>query len=434
MLGFFIMRDNIFAKFFNIEELSSDDNNKSKLQWLVKVRDYIIVAQYLCLIPGWALGFVNTNNIAYYLLVFTSLLLVNILSKRRIKKESALSSFELFLNLAFDISQLSILVSLTGGWSNPFSSMTLIYIILSAVMLPEKYKIMYVSLYISIVILINSFHFQPITNFYPWTQKWLDIAIEIFVGFATMVVVGYLKTSMFKSRMKLEAIRQESLRRDRLRAIGALSGGVCHRIASPLNNMKLRVDRLYTRLDEGSQKDLESIESSIERIEEALGVLTSVSNDAQPEHVKFSRVDISELLRETALAWKDSQSVGFELDLQLASSLEEVSIPETMFTQSLLDMLDNALEAGRGKLRLHLSNSSEYVTIAISDNGKGFDKEIIKRLGEPFNSTNISGRGLGLYQAKIMCQYLGGELEIESSSSGSTVFLNLSKEVVHGER
>ena len=73
----------------------------------------------------------------------------------------------------------------------------------------------------------------------------------------------------------------------------------------------------------------------------------------------------------------------------------------------------------------------KFFTIDIQDSGPGFNSAIIERLGEPFNSTNINGRGLGLYQARIMCQYLGGDLEIKTGSNGSTVSFKFSKEIIN---
>ena len=159
---------------------------------------------------------------------------------------------------------------MTGGWSNPFSSMTMIYMILAAVTLNELFKVLFICVYISVVLCINSVEFAPIVNYLPWTGKWLGIFIETFVGFSVVVIVSFLKTAMLKVEKELQALKMKVSDVIGSRAIGALSGGVCHRIASPLNNIKLRIDRLYDRLDCGIEKDLESIELSISKIEERL--------------------------------------------------------------------------------------------------------------------------------------------------------------------
>ena len=73
------MRENLFARYFMIEELSTSDGEKAQLKWIIKLRRAIIVVQYLCLIPGWVLGFVDASNIGSYIAVFSSLLLTELL-------------------------------------------------------------------------------------------------------------------------------------------------------------------------------------------------------------------------------------------------------------------------------------------------------------------------------------------------------------------
>ena len=428
------MEQGLFANFFKIQELSAGETARAKLLWLANVRNYVVALQYFCIIPGWVLGFVNESNIYPYLVVFTSLFLLNQYSKSRLDKDIVITERELFLNLCYDQIQLAILVSMTGGWQNPFSSVLMIYIILAAVMLSEIHKIYFLFLYLGTALFINSFHFDPIQNFYPWTQKWLDVVIEIFVGFAALVVVSFLKAGIVSSKRRLEAVKNESLRQDRLRAIGALSGGVCHRIASPLNNLKLRVDRLARVDNDRVLAEIDSMEASIERIEEALRTLTSVSQDASVDAISVKSIDILELVQESNDVWLKGSACRNNT-IKLTSNIKSrvLKLPQVMFVQSYLDILDNAC-AVSGKdsvIGVHLEEGEKTFTVSIKDSGKGFNQAIIDRLGEPFNSTNINGRGLGLYQARIMCQYLGGDIDIKSSRKGSTVSLKFSKEIVY---
>lgn len=424
----------MFSNLFKIEQLSAGDTARAKMLWLTNLRNYIVALQYFCIFPGVVLGFVNEDNVYPYLVVFTSLFLLNQYSKHRLAKNKVISEREVFLNLAFDLLQLAILVSMTGGWQNPFSSVFMIYMILAAVMLNEFYKFLFLSLYVGSALLINSFHFEPIQNFYPWTQKWLDVFIEVFVGFSALVVVGFLTDSIINAKKRLEAVKNESLRQDRLRAIGALSGGVCHRIASPLNNLKLRLDRLARLGEDSVNGELGSMELSIERIEKALKTLTSVSQDASVDAISVKPTDILELIQESNEVWlKGEASKDVKIKLSSRISNRVLNLPEVMFVQSYLDILDNAAEVSSKEalIDIHLSEDDKFFVVNIDDTGPGFNKAIIDRLGEPFNSTNINGRGLGLYQARIMCQYLGGDLEIKSTNTGSRVSLKFSKEIIY---
>ena len=152
----------------------------------------------------------------------------------------------------------------------------------------------------------------------------------------------------------------------------------------------------------------------------------------------FSKVDFEEFLRDSLEVWlsegKLEKNSDVSVDLSFNLNRPALKIPESMFTQSFYDILDNAfevsLESGEN-IKIHVYETEGFVVLDIVDNGQGFDSEVLKRLGEPFNTTKIQGSGLGLYQAKIMCQFLGGELKIFSEKNGSKVQFLLAKEVVY---
>ncbi|KAA2281421.1 sensor histidine kinase [Candidatus Nitrosocosmicus agrestis] len=72
-------------------------------------------------------------------------------------------------------------------------------------------------------------------------------------------------------------------------------------------------------------------------------------------------------------------------------------------------------------------NSEKLVLIAIRDEGKGIDAEILPRLFTKFATKSNQGTGLGLYIAKSIIEAHGGKIWVNSNieERGSTFYFTL---------
>src|SRR5262249_24085192 len=85
-----------------------------------------------------------------------------------------------------------------------------------------------------------------------------------------------------------------------------------------------------------------------------------------------------------------------------------------------------------------LSDSSQWLTIKIRDNGIGIPPHILSRLGRHFvtygKEGTSSGSGIGVYSAQRWLESWGGNLKIESKfGAGATVTLQLKKQCVSND-
>ena len=62
------------------------------------------------------------------------------------------------------------------------------------------------------------------------------------------------------------------------------------------------------------------------------------------------------------------------------------------------------------------------MTIVVSDDGKGFSEEAIRKAWLPFyragNDNDKEHFGLGLYICKLLCRKNGGDITIENNENG----------------
>ncbi len=89
----------------------------------------------------------------------------------------------------------------------------------------------------------------------------------------------------------------------------------------------------------------------------------------------------------------------------------------------ILDVLENAIEAGatRVKLRIEEDLEADRLTIEIIDNGKGMDEETLARVLDPFFTTRQTRHvGLGLPLFAAAAERCNGGLHIESQVGQGT--------------
>jgi PAS domain S-box-containing protein len=101
--------------------------------------------------------------------------------------------------------------------------------------------------------------------------------------------------------------------------------------------------------------------------------------------------------------------------------------------QVLLNLLTNAVKYNRqdGYVALIISLESEYIRIAIEDNGPGLSQQQQQRLFEPFErlgmeKSDIQGTGIGLAISRQLVQLMHGRFGVESKlDAGSTFWIEL---------
>ena len=74
------------------------------------------------------------------------------------------------------------------------------------------------------------------------------------------------------------------------------------------------------------------------------------------------------------------------------------------------DIIQNAINYANDTISVELKYLEENITIKIYDDGGGFPKDIIDKLGEPYISKNNQGMGLGIFISKNLIENMGGKI------------------------
>jgi signal transduction histidine kinase/CheY-like chemotaxis protein len=111
--------------------------------------------------------------------------------------------------------------------------------------------------------------------------------------------------------------------------------------------------------------------------------------------------------------------------------------------QVIWNLLSNAIKFTPlgGKVRILLERVKSHLKISVADNGQGIDVDFLPYVFDRFRQADAAinrkqrGLGLGLSIAKQLVELHGGSIWVESAglSKGSTFFVHLPLEAVHGQ-
>ena len=239
--------------------------------------------------------------------------------------------------------------------------------------------------------------------------------------------------------MKLEEKMRVS---DRLAAVGELSAGIAHEIRNPLASISGSVEVLKDELSlsEENQKLLDLIIKETGRLNQ---ILADFLEYARIGPALLSKVELVHLIDEVIQIVQKHPSFKPVISITKSLSSETLHVlgEENQIKQILLNLMVNALEAmeerGGGiqitDKSLHQmdqyyfgeeeAEESDWIPIALIDQGKGMTEEQKEKIFSPFYSTKKSGTGLGLAIVQRLVNNLGGRIEFRSQLDEGSVFV-----------
>jgi signal transduction histidine kinase len=137
--------------------------------------------------------------------------------------------------------------------------------------------------------------------------------------------------------------------------------------------------------------------------------------------------DIVELIRDTAMLFKQSCAARPEIVLDLPAVPLIVDVDPVLIRHALFNLLSNAAQAdpdGRTTVRATVAarDGDEGCAVTVTDCGDGIDPRIAAKLFTPFFSTRPGGTGLGLLVAQQIVLKHRGQLRAETAPEGGARF------------
>jgi len=221
-----------------------------------------------------------------------------------------------------------------------------------------------------------------------------------------------------------EKAREERARQnERLAAIGSLAAGLAHEIRNPLNGAQLHVSFLKRAIQRGSapRELLEATDVVADEITRLANLVTEFLDFARPRPPELKPTSLVRALEHACgLVEGSARAAGVQVICDLPASDVEFPADSAKLTQVLLNLLNNAVEAGGKAVCLRGRRGPRQVFIDVEDDGAGLlspDAPIF----DAFYSTKQGGTGLGLAISHRIVTDHGGTIDV-SSRPGKTSF------------
>ena len=389
---------------------------------LIKIRWIAIFGQILAIC--FVFYFINIQ-IPFFetlIIIFLSVAL-NFYSYFEERKNKSISNIKAFSFLLFDTLQLGFLLFLTGGIINPFSILILAPVITSASYLPALMTVVLSTISIVIIIILN-FYFIPLdlgAEFYLPEIYSFGLVASLIITVIFIAIYAYLfASSSRKISNALSISKLQILNQKKITEVGSLSAAAAHELGTPLNTIFLILNDLLKEKklidDKNIAKDILLLKSQAERCREILQRFSK--NPLKLKDNFLEKVKITDLIKINFEKFNKNKILIIK-KIKLDDEPEIIFKDEIMY--ALGNIIQNAIFYSKKNVTAELNYNNSQVKIFIKDDGNGFSKDIIDKLGEPYISKNKQGMGLGIFIAKNLIENMGGKINFFNSKDDNAV-------------
>lgn len=400
--------------------------------WLVRFRWAVVGGVAVALVVGWvalALRF----DVRVVVTLVTTLIASNAWLAWRVAADRPLG-LGLEVIALLDVALLTLLVLATGGPSNPFTIMYLVFITLAAITLGARWAWIvtaasiggYGLLFVEPLQALVDAH-APHANFQPHASHQVGmLAAFVVAAVLTAAFVTRIRAAVEARERALADARRVAAQRERLASLTTLAAGAAHELATPLSTIAVtarELDLAATTPGVPAEvvEDARLIRSQVERCREILDQMSgradaSVLDPPAP-------IDAAQVVREAL----DSLPAGAPARVRVVVSgtAPPLQLPRLGIARVLGTLVKNALDASDpdAAVEVHVTASPTALQFAVRDTGTGMDEATLVKAGEPFFTTKAPGTGfgLGLFLARTFVEQWGGQFSMTSRPGAGTV-------------
>jgi two-component system sensor histidine kinase RegB len=365
-------------------------------------------------------------------------IIANLMATMIFPQNKRLSDSEAMLTLLFDISQLALLLYLTGGLTNPFALLILAPVTISATALRMRSTVILGLAAIVLISVVAVYHvplhsdqgvvlsLPPLFLFGFWLAIVIGIVFE--AGYAMRVTgeIDSMSQALLATQMALS-------REQKLTDLGGVVAAAAHELGTPLATIKLVSSELTEELTDrpALQDDARLIGEQTDRCRD---ILRSMGR-AGKEDLHMRQAPLSAVLEEAAEPHADRGKIlHFSLEPAEEATQDDADQPVIRrwpeIIHGLRNLVQNAVDFAEREVWITARWSGDKIVLRIIDDGPGFPVHLLGRIGDPFlrrrrsegeerRRPEYEGMGLGLFIAKTLLERSGAEVSFANALDGS---------------
>lgn len=410
------------------------DQNRLRLGTLIGLRWMAIGGQLAAILVAYF--YLNLQlPIGLCCLVVGVSVIANLVSTFVYPENRRLADIEAMLVLLFDLAQLSFLLYLTGGLTNPFALLIIAPVIISASALRSRTTVLLGLMAIWLISLAAIFNIP--LHFSDGTILAVPRLLEI--GFWLSIVIGIMFLGLYSHRVASEiqsmseallATQMALAREQKLTDLGGVVAAAAHELGTPLATIKLVSAEMIEDLADHPdlRDDAQLIKDQADRCRD---ILRSMGRAGKSDR-HLMRAPLDTVLRDAAEPHIDrGKTVHFDLRPGAGGLSHQPMIqrhPEII--HGIRNLVQNAVDFAKNTVWIDAEWGAISLTIRVVDDGEGYSSDILGRIGDPFVKRRspakkqdvrpgYEGMGLGLFIAKTLLERSGAEVSFANGSDPS---------------
>jgi two-component system sensor histidine kinase RegB len=409
--------------FFEPPLSATSEQSTGKLVWIVRLRWLAITAQFLTIFPALEFKLLEAEMLAYFTGVIVLLAALNLATWVALRRGAAATPGRILFQLACDVIGLTCMLVLTGGAWNPMVPILFVHTVLGALLLEGRLSLFFFALQIGCLLLLQGL--GQLTHVPPGLQgalipRQILFPAQLVVAGVFWILTAWLSSTLRGMTSQFAQLQERQTGIDRLRAVGALAAGLSHELATPLNTAQLKLARLGRTPELLGDTDLKTATEALEHCRDVLRHMAGAPLQADRLHLEV--VDVDEIVSQVCAGIQlEHEHVAIHVSTH-GLAPRRALVPAVAFSQALLNLIENAIEAGDSdSIEVMIDNREGRTEVSILDRGKGWPQVVRSHIGEPFVTTKPDGVGLGLYFVHSLAAAVGGELQLQDRSDGGAI-------------
>ena len=226
----------------------------------------------------------------------------------------------------------------------------------------------------------------------------------------------------------------------KMEAVGKLTGGIAHDFNNLLQVVLGYVDLLDGRIDQGDRSSRRAIEAIGAAANRGATLTQQLLAFARKQELRDRLLNLNTLVTDFGPIIERNLGDGVTVRRTLTENLWNSRIDPVQAEMALLNLVSNAHDAmeGAGHVIIATDNvvtdtesalapgleAGEYVSLSVTDSGRGIDEENLAKIFDPFFSTKGVGKGTGLGLSMVygFMRQSGGGVAAENVPEGGARF------------
>src|SRR4051794_35130096 len=329
---------------------TDDETNRKNMALLIQLRWTAVVGQIVT-IGGVHVWLGIPLPLTRMGAVIGALIFLNVSSLVWVRHRAAITNNELLVALMLDVAALTAQLYLSGGATNPFTSLFLLQVTLGAVLLDGRSTWSLVALtcasFVWLTVAYRPLDLPP----NPLSETYTLTVAGMLLGFMLnavllVVFVTRINRNLRERDAHLAALRQHAAEEDHIVRMGLLASGAAHELGTPLASVSVilgdwrRMPQIRSNAE--LSEDIEEMQAAVERCKSIVTGILMSSGEARGDSPIVTTVNdfLAQIVREWRAA-RSATTLKFENDFGADVSI----VSDSILKQVVFNLLDNAFEA-----------------------------------------------------------------------------------------